>query len=239
MLKVPIKCNKRSAKCLIYDWDLGDKFEEVENLEEPVRIRQMNSCCIKHLREILWYLADLFEEQEIPYWVDFGTLLGAIRGGRSIPHDTDGDLCLFMEHREKVLSLKDRVRKDGFALNYIKPAKPEDTHIKVCRSKKNFMIVDLFFWTHDLKNKVYRSDGLNEPKSFPDWWLEKKEKIILFDKEMWAPREPDKFLEMRFGSDWRVPQNKKVHFHDATKAHLFGFVYAGQNGWKKESGLTL
>jgi phosphorylcholine metabolism protein LicD len=229
MLKVPVKCKKYTSKCPFHTWDLGDKFEEDE---EESRMRQMNSCCIKHLREILWYLGDLFEEQKIPYWLDFGTLLGAIRGGRSIPHDTDGDLCLFMEDREKILALKNRVKKDGFALNYIKPARPDDTHIKICRSRKNFMIVDLFFWSHDIEKRIYKSDGLNISKSFPDWWLEKKEKVVIFDKKMWAPREPDKFLEMRFGKDWRVPQDKKVHFHEAIKSHLFGFLYASDHGWK-------
>jgi len=29
----------------------------------------------------------------VTYWIDFGTLLGAHRDGRTIPHDHDIDFC--------------------------------------------------------------------------------------------------------------------------------------------------
>lgn len=224
MMNVPIGCTPHTRKCLPLIWGIGDKSP----------LRSMPPCCIKHLRQMLWYLTDLFEEHNIPYWLDFGTLLGAVRGGRSIPHDTDGDLCLFLKDKERVLELKQRIYNDGFAMNFIRPVHDEML-IKITRSKKNYMMVDLFFWEHDPMRGVYWGDGLNAPKSFPDWWLQKKEKILLFDKEMWSPREPEKFLEMRFGRDWRKPQDKKVHHNEATEAHAFGFEYATENGWRKQN----
>ena len=239
MLKVPIGCRTRTGKCPYYNWALGEKIDESLNpltfqLPEPFRMRQMNPCCIKHMRELLWYLSDLFEKHKIQYWLDFGTLLGAVREGRSIPHDTDGDLCLFLQDREKVLDLRSEAKRDGFMLDFIKPAGHTDTHIKVCRSRKNYMIVDLFFWVHDDLEGVYRGDGLNVPKFFPDWWLDKFEKVSMFDKEMWAPRCPEHFLRMRFGSDWKKPQNKKVHHGEALEAHKYGFEYAIANGWQRK-----
>ena len=225
MLKIPRGCTAYTRKCMFFDWNLGESTQEN-------RLKAMPPCCTKHLREILWYLSDLFEEQGIFYWLDFGTLLGAVRGGRSIPHDTDGDMCLFMEDKEKVLTLAPRIWRDGFTLNFIKPAHDEML-LKVTRSKKNFMMVDLFFWEHDYFSGIYWGTGLNVPKRFPDWWLQKRDKILMFDKEMWSPREPEKFLRMRFGKDWRIPQDKKVHHYDAELAHKFGFEYAAANGWKK------
>lgn len=248
MLKMPKYCKKYTQKCPYCSWGIGGIVDEVldNNLHPPFttqpttsqddeyeqfRARQMNPCCVKHQREILWYLGDLFENNKITYWLDFGTLLGAVREGRSIPHDTDGDMCLFLVDREKVLSLAPQAKKDGFLINFIKPVNATDTHIKVCRSKKNFMIVDLFFWIHDDIAGVYRGDGLNLPKSFPDWWIEELSQVSIFDKKMWAPREPEKFLRMRFGKDWRKPQNKKVHHGDAIEAHRYGFEYAASKGW--------
>ena len=230
MLKLPIGCTKHTKKCLYFNWGVGEMSKDKNG--EPIQLRSMPTCCIKNLRETLCYLVDVFDEHDISYWLDFGTLLGAVRGGRSIPHDTDGDLCLFLKDKERDLDLIPRFQKDGFAMNFIKP-KFDDMLIKVTRSKKNYMMVDLFFWEHDHFAGIYWGNGLNSPKSFPDWWLQKMEKIIMFDKEMLTPREPDKFLKMRFGKDWKKPQDKKVHDFDATLSHEVGFEYATENGWNK------
>ena len=243
MLKLPNYCRLYTPKCPYCSWGLGESIDGLLNpvslnLEEPFRLKQMNPCCIKHQREILWYLSDLFEEHDIFYWLDFGTLLGAVRGGRSIPHDTDGDMCLFLKDRERVLSLAERAKADGFLIDHIKPVHVGDTHVKVSRSKRNHMIVDLFFWTHDGVEAIYRGDGLNGPKSFPDWWLEERSRVSMFDKFMWAPREPDRFLRMRFGKDWRTPQNKKVHHGDAIETHKYGFEYAYSRGWLRARAVT-
>lgn len=222
MLKIEKGCTINTPKCEYSMWNKGAGI----GLE-------MKPCCIKHQREIIWYLTDLFEEENIFYWADFGTLLGAIREGRSIPHDTDGDLCLYGRDRIKIIKLRDRINNDGFWMGAtnITRTRWKDGHIKIYRSKTNHMCVDLFFWKHDKKNNIMVSGGLNRPKSFPTWWIEKLEKVTIFDKEIWAPREPRKFLRMRFGIDWRRPQNKKVHFRMAERTHIYGFNYAAKYGW--------
>lgn len=220
MLKIPKGCTINTSKCHYLTWNKGNG----NGLE-------MKPCCLKHLRETIFYLADLFNEFQIIYWIDFGTLLGAIRSGRTIPHDTDGDMCLFLESRPKVLKLQNRIAKDGF---YMSNKPTSDGHIKIYRSKKNHMAVDLFFWKLDLDKGILKSGGLNEPKSFPNWWVEKLVSVKIFDKEVMAPREPEKFLRMRFGKDWKVPQNKKVHYYLATQSHIYGFQYARRHGWNSK-----
>jgi hypothetical protein len=195
----------------------------------------MPLCCIKHLREILFYLHDLFEEKQIVYWLDFGTLLGAVRSGRSILHDTDGDLGLLIEDRKRVLQLDRRMAKDGFCMACYKPKRADDTHIKICRSKANHMMVDLFFWTRDKYSGVMRSDGLNLPKSFPDYFIQELADVPMWGKPLKAPRDTKKFLEFRFGKDWRKPQDKKVHFEIARDTHKPAFAYARSKGWGKKA----
>jgi hypothetical protein len=225
MLKIQRGCTPLTKKCFYYEWNLGKK---IKNSEQPV---EMPSCCIKHLREIIWYLTDLFEQEQIPYWADFGTLLGAVREGRTIPHDTDGDLCTFLVNRQQILNLKNKINKDGFGIQ--NTFRKNDNHIKIFRSKKNHMTVDIFFWSYDEDKQIFRSPGLNVPKSFPDWWVEKFTKVKLFDKEIWSPRDPEHFLRMRFGKNWNKPYNIKVHYGDAIKTHRYGFEYARKLGWGK------
>ena len=219
MLKIDKGCTINTIKCPFPTWNLGCGH----GLE-------MKTCCIKHLREIIFYLSDLFEQRNITYWMDFGTLLGAVRNNRSIPHDTDGDLCLFLKDRLEIIELSDRMSNDGFHMGPTNNG--GDGHIKIYRSSTNHMAVDLFFWNINPKTGILWSGGLNSPKSFPVWWVEKLITVKIFDKPIMAPREPKQFLKFRFGPDWRDPKNKKNHFRRAYISHKFAFEYARKNGWK-------
>jgi hypothetical protein len=108
MLKMKRGCTPATKKCPYHLWNMGEKprAKKGEKVKEGARMRDMPPCCIKHLREIIWYLTDLLEEEQIPYWADFGTLLGAVREGRTISHDTDGDLCAFLVDRPRIMDLK-------------------------------------------------------------------------------------------------------------------------------------
>jgi hypothetical protein len=194
----------------------------------------MPPCCVKHLKEVLYYLHDLFEEKKITYWLDFGTLLGAVRNGRIIPFDTDGDLGLYLEDRPKIMQLNSRINNDGFCYACYTPKRANDTHIKICRSKDNHMMVDLFFWKKDRWNAMHDPQGLNEPKSFPDYFIQKLEPIYLYGRPLWGPRDTEKFLEFRYGKTWQVPQNRKVHFEEARECHKPAFSYAKKKGWNKQ-----
>lgn len=80
----------------------------------------------RHLLEALRTLDDLCHQHELTYWLDGGTLLGAIRHKGFIPWDDDIDLCLPRKHfahlRGIAQDLPDTVeyrsgREAGFAVN--------------------------------------------------------------------------------------------------------------------------
>lgn len=219
----PSRCTIKTKKCDIKNWErLNGK-------------KVMPPCCVKHLRDTIFYASNLFEEHGIKYWIDFGTLLGAVREGRTIPHDTDGDFGLLFEDREKVLKLENQIYNDGF---FLQKHFYTDHHmlkihgktvLRLCRSYTNRNQIDLFFWVND--NHTLNSDGLNVDKSFPDWFIVKRQPVLLYNKEIMAPRDPEKFLEFRYGKDWTIPQNKKVHFKKAIETHKPAFDYAKKRGW--------
>ncbi len=74
---------------------------------------------IPHLRDLQLLMLDLLQtvdkiarENDIPYWIDGGTLLGAIRHNGFIPWDDDVDICLMKEDYDRLLPLLDEYTKD-------------------------------------------------------------------------------------------------------------------------------
>jgi len=232
-------CNLNTKKCPKTRWKLDKERFYTAKGEDPVAI--MPLCCERYVREVVFYTADLLEEYGIPYWMDFGTLLGAVRdGGRIIPYDTDGDFCVFLEDRERILNLKQRIRSDGFFLQEHHYTERRallvhgKTVVRMCRSEKNRNQIDLFFWKHNDYDNTLTSDGLNTAKTFPSWFVEERIPIPFYGKPIMAPREPEAFLEMRFGAKWKTPLDQKVHGQDAKEAHKFGFTFAEKMGWNRK-----
>lgn len=56
----------------------------------------------------------LFVQHGIKYWIDGGTLLGAVRHGGMIPWDKDADLEIPLEQREDVLKLRSEFQRYGY-----------------------------------------------------------------------------------------------------------------------------
>lgn len=61
---------------------------------------------VRALYQLMKDVHELFEAQNIIYWIDSGTLLGAVRHGGLIRWDDDLDLCIDQHDEEKLLALK-------------------------------------------------------------------------------------------------------------------------------------
>lgn len=66
------------------------------------------------LYKLLTDVTSVLKREGITYWIDGGTLLGAVRHGEIIPWDDDADLGVFDCDWEKVCALKDRFLEMGY-----------------------------------------------------------------------------------------------------------------------------
>jgi len=168
--------------------------------------------------------------------MDFGTLLGALRNGRIIPWDTDGDIGVLAKEKEKILALKGKIEADGFGVYLI------DDIIQITYSYLNWNYCDL--WLHDVVEVSQHKQGVltgdwpdvwpadlapnkhrEQPKGkelicatggfrwdhtwdFPYWFVKEMEQKSFAGKKINCPRHPYFFIKMRYGADWKIPVKK-------------------------------
>lgn len=53
-------------------------------------------------------VTDVLDENHIPYWLSFGTLLGAVRHGKSIPWDDDIDIGVLREDHNRLVEILEK-----------------------------------------------------------------------------------------------------------------------------------
>lgn len=80
---------------------------------------------LKNLRE----MKEVFDEFGIKYWLDYGTLLGAVRDGKIIEWDLDIDLGMWDNDRGKVLLATPELKRRKFDVELNSPLEPYHIHL--------------------------------------------------------------------------------------------------------------
>ncbi|MCJ7637329.1 MAG: LicD family protein [Nitrososphaeraceae archaeon] len=69
------------------------------------------------IRGMLRDMHDLFTKYNITYWIDGGTLLGAVRHGNIIPWDDDADICILEEDEVQFTRLQPILQRMGYNIS--------------------------------------------------------------------------------------------------------------------------
>jgi len=188
---------------------------------------ELPECCRGHVVGLMAALAPMLAEAGVVWWADYGTLLGAVRNplttwadypwlpqdGREtpgprpgiIPHDKDADLGIMARDWPRLVAIKARLEKMGFAVlaNGVVPK------MKLMLSATNFANVDLFFWHERPDGTLYRGKYMSiddfKGRDFHRTMLHPMSTVQWEGMSLPAPRDPHAFLEMRYGPGWRTP----------------------------------
>jgi hypothetical protein len=185
-------CTAATPNCRFWDW--GEAHIRPE-------------CCSEHLLELIDCVHELLAEHGIRHWLDFGTLLGAVRDGTLIPWDTDADFGILARDADRVLALRGDIEARGHRLSLDDPAV-----IRVHYSDANRLALDLTPWTerdgllHCAEGPLDVWPGMHDRLAFPASFVRVLSRVGLDGRLLPAPGDVEHLLaEHRYGPDWRRP----------------------------------
>ena len=113
----------------------------------------------EELKKRLFNTVDILEKNNIKYWLDFGTLLGAFREGKIIEHDYDVDIGILHKDLEKVRILRTEIVDKG-GKNLIPFCKYVDIFSYIQKE-------DRLFCPSYTGSKVWQTPYYSEDNGFP------------------------------------------------------------------------
>lgn len=152
--------------------------------------------------EFLSILKDAFDSANIRFYLNFGTLLGAIRDHDFIPHDVDMDLAMMEKDVPAFLNLLPDLEKKG---------------VKLCRNWRTTFYTVVYKGIVCDFDVLYRPAfpyciwfyGILEGKYIPKKYIGDMKLYNFLGNDYYVPADAEKYLVLSYGKTWRIPQKGK------------------------------
>lgn len=170
------------------------------------------------LKRLLRALDRICSENELSYWIEGGTLLGAVREKDIIPWDDDVDVAMTEEDCRRLLSMD--LSKYGVEVSRVfkgrmmSPTHPGELELLKIHFKGEMDATWVDIFPRRLISGKYELIG-SAKTLWPTAWFEEEcfhgyTVYKLGSLRVRGPNQPLKYLERCYG-DWETPQ--KTHFH--------------------------
>jgi lipopolysaccharide cholinephosphotransferase len=169
--------------------------------------------------ELLYSVNKILKKSNVTYWIEGGTLLGAIRDNKLIPWDHDLDLGMKFFNQNQMIKLIKELKKE-FYVSVKKFKEKKDLWIlgdyrvlKIYPRKNIFfksdLCLDLFVYYLDKLDssdeEVYKYVVWDRNAYHKKEFFETIEQIEFYGKTIPVPSNPTKFLEVKYGINWKTP----------------------------------
>lgn len=147
-------------------------------------------------------MISVLESCNVRYWLEGGSLLGAVRNSSIIPWDYDIDLGIYKEDIKKCeilrLATTNPVKDEE---DFLWETATEGQFLRVNYSPTNRLHVDLFpfYSRRGVMTKNTWFDDHPQDREFNETFLKPMEKMLFLDLYVNVPNNPRKFLEFKFG----------------------------------------
>ena len=158
-------------------------------------------------------LQDIEDALTIPWWVDFGTCLGAVRDSDFIPLDRDIDISAVFDHFAATVCIAHLKEMEGAKVS-------EHFRTDGCVAGAHFTMkgvrVGIHFWYLDSGVYIYEGAAPGYRLGIPKEFFESFEERDIRGQVVKVPSPPEPYMEFMYGPNWRVPNEKYLN----SKEHL-------------------
>ncbi|KAF8789217.1 ribitol 5-phosphate transferase FKRP-like [Argiope bruennichi] len=187
-------CNKNTARCF---------GSVINNMPDYLfEGRWTPPCCLENLRKTARYVFGILEKCGVRYWLEGGSLLGAVRTGDIIPWDYDVDIGIYKEDIQKCEWLKNSLLQSIVdTQGFVWEKAHEGEFIRVQFSQTNHLHVDIFpFYSRNgiMTKDTWFTDHKQDTE-FPEYFLKPLHLIKFVGMTVSAPNRFKEFLEYKFG----------------------------------------
>lgn len=193
----------------------------------------------EYIARTLLAFKKVMDEAKIPYWLEFGTLLGAIREGKIISWDRDGDVGIWLEDVPKLKALQKEFEEAGLQI-FFQPGHPI-LNLKIS-DREWIAVVDIYTFKKFKKferNWIIRIEhgkffDVRSPARHYEWMV-----LIHFLGAVFpAPCEFFECIEFLYGKEWKTPIEvtkeawTKLGQEKLTPEDLHKMGRSGRKRWK-------
>lgn len=206
-----------------YIYTLHLKYE-AHLLQKRIKYFQQEGC------EMLESVSNVFHKNNIPFWLEFGTLLGYYREHDFIKHDFDIDLGVYLKDAENV---RKALTQAGFELvrefKCLKDEGREETYLF------KHSTCDIFYFRENDEKRYCNSFSLkkgakkkfltNIPSTVKEISVPKANLIEVEFKNVrvWIPENTDEYLRCHYGKDFMIPNSKFDYRKEATNINYYTY----------------
>lgn len=168
-------------------------------------------CCINWNLLILRKIAERLDAAGIPWWIDYGMLLGYCTNGGWYWNDKDTDVNCLSSDRDRVREvLTTPLQDEGMHVRYVPPARQRFTWgdvLKVRVSQTNHNNCDITFWDLGddgfLDRKTWSPSDAYKGREMPASVVFPTTRGLFEGVEVNVPAEPFQLIAYRYPPDWR------------------------------------
>ncbi|KAL1114954.1 hypothetical protein AAG570_007777 [Ranatra chinensis] len=159
-------------------------------------------CCLAGLRRTARHVFQQLEQSQARYWLEGGSLLGAIRSGDILPWDYDVDIGIYKEDINRCTwLLRAKAKPTTDEQGFVWEKAIEGDFFRVHFSRINKLHVDIFpFYS---RNGTMTKDSWftthRQDMEFPEHYLKPMSSIDFVGRSVSAPNNIHDFLELKFG----------------------------------------
>jgi len=178
----------------------------------------------------------VMDKNSIPFWLEYGTQLGAVREHRIIPWDKDGDVGVFLAD----ISLMKHCQKDFEAVGIMMAYQEGHAFVNYKINDREWIaVLDVYTFTvekHNGKKWLARveNDKIFDIRS-PYIYYKEFRTIVFLNERFNIPWKAEEALEFVYGKQWRTPIEIKPEAYKLkgpTPQELNEYGRTGRKKWK-------